>query len=110
MFKNEGKKECGEITVQEYLEWFVDHEIDCIMNHDGSPHKMETDGIEEIYMRSLDKHNIRYRPFIGDGDSASYTHRKTYSIWATAPRRKTRMRQSRDKPDGICITYAVKQK
>ena len=34
---------------------------------------METDGIEEIYMRSLDKHNIRYRPFIGDGDSASYT-------------------------------------
>ena len=35
---------------------------------------MESDGVLELYSRSIAKHGIRYRysPFIGDGDSSSY--------------------------------------
>ena len=34
---------------------------------------MELDDIELIYLRSLERHNLRYRPIIGDGDSSSYS-------------------------------------
>ena len=35
---------------------------------------MKSDGVTDIYLRSIKKHNLRYRPFIGDGDSASFSH------------------------------------
>lgn len=34
---------------------------------------MESEGVLEIYNRSLEKYNVRYNPFIGDGDSSSYS-------------------------------------
>ena len=40
---NEGKKEREEreereeMTTLQYLEWFMNHEINCLMNHDGNP-------------------------------------------------------------------------
>ena len=34
---------------------------------------MEATSIREIYHRSIKLHNIRYRPFIGDGDCASFS-------------------------------------
>ena len=34
---------------------------------------MESDGIVEIYERSIEKHGLRYLPFIGDGDSSSFS-------------------------------------
>ena len=34
---------------------------------------MESAGIIQLYERSIDKHNIRYKPFIGNGDSSSYS-------------------------------------
>ena len=67
------KKTKKEISMLEYLEWFSKHEIDCMLNHDGSAQSMEASGVMQIYQRSMEKHNIRYRPFIGDGDSSSYT-------------------------------------
>ena len=34
---------------------------------------MESAAIIQLYESSIDKHNIRYKPFIGDGDSSSYS-------------------------------------
>ena len=34
---------------------------------------MESAGVIQLYERSIDKHNICYNPFIGDGDSSSYS-------------------------------------
>ena len=33
---------------------------------------MESDGVLGLYQRSIEKHNLRYSPFIGDGDSSAY--------------------------------------
>ena len=34
---------------------------------------MEAEGTHHLYARSLEKHGIRYNPFVGDGDCKSYT-------------------------------------
>ena len=34
---------------------------------------MESSGVIQFYERSIDKHNICYNPFIGAGDSSSYS-------------------------------------
>jgi hypothetical protein len=33
---------------------------------------MESSGVMQLYKRSVEKHAIRYIPFIGDGDCSSY--------------------------------------
>ena len=33
---------------------------------------MESSGVLQLYNRSIERHKIRYIPFIGDGDSSSY--------------------------------------
>ena len=35
---------------------------------------MESTGVQRLYARSLEKHKIRYIPFIGDGDSSAYNN------------------------------------
>ena len=35
---------------------------------------MESDGVLTMYQRSIDSHNRRYHPYIGDGDSSSFTN------------------------------------
>ena len=35
---------------------------------------MESVGVQRLHARSLEKHNIRYIPFIGDGDSSAYNN------------------------------------
>ena len=66
------KRSDGLVTETEYLEWWVEHDEECLLTHESSSSAMEKDGIRLIYKRSLEKHNIRYRPYIGDGDSSSY--------------------------------------
>ena len=34
---------------------------------------MEADSVLLMYQQSLGKYGLRYRPFIGDGDSSSYS-------------------------------------
>ena len=34
---------------------------------------MEADCVEEMYQRSVQRYNIHYNPFIGDGDSSAYS-------------------------------------
>ena len=59
-------------TSQEYLELFVEHEPKCKLNYEGSSQNMETEGASILFGRSAEKHNLRYNPFIGDGDSKAY--------------------------------------
>lgn len=34
---------------------------------------MESSGVSQLYKRSIEKRKLRYIPFIGDGDSSSYS-------------------------------------
>ena len=34
---------------------------------------MEAEGVLDIYKRSVENYNVQYSPFIGDGDSSSYS-------------------------------------
>ena len=43
-----------------------------MMNHTGSSASMEADGALELFGRSVDKYNLRYNPFVGDGDSSAF--------------------------------------
>jgi hypothetical protein len=56
----------------EYLEWYIHHEPSCLLNHTGSAQSMESGGAVQLFGRSLIKHNLRYKTYIGDGDSKSY--------------------------------------
>jgi hypothetical protein len=57
---------------QDYLEWFAHHEPTCPLNHQGSAQSMEAAGAVILFQRSERLHNLRYKYFIGDGDSKSY--------------------------------------
>ncbi|EFN69934.1 hypothetical protein EAG_00287, partial [Camponotus floridanus] len=56
----------------EYEEGFVDHELHCQINHEGSAGKMEVDAVVDMFQRSESLHNVKYVNYIGDGDSKTY--------------------------------------
>ena len=45
---------------------------------------MEAEGASRLYGRSLDKHKLRYIPFVGDGDSKSYAEVQKLSPYGAA--------------------------
>ena len=47
-------------------------EHDCPINHKGSAGAMEASGIVKCFQRLVERNNVRYKKFIGDGDSSSY--------------------------------------
>lgn len=53
-----------------YQTWKDTHQ--CSINHDGSSASMETSGVLSMFKRSVDSRKLRYKTFIGDGDSSSY--------------------------------------
>ena len=53
-----------------YLSWLNSHE--CAINFDGAAGSMEKDGVISIFKRSILLYNIRYKTYIGDGDTSSY--------------------------------------
>ena len=53
-----------------YGEWRATH--DCKLNYQGSAGGMEVTGAKRIFGRSVEKHNLRYTKFLGDGDSKSF--------------------------------------
>lgn len=57
-------------TSEKYKKWKEGHR--CSINFTGSSKAMEAHGIKLLWGRSLEKHNLRYTTFIGDGDSSSY--------------------------------------
>ncbi|XP_011859766.1 PREDICTED: uncharacterized protein LOC105557195 [Vollenhovia emeryi] len=56
----------------EYELWKENHEEECSNNHEGSSGKMEVDSIIEMFSRSIQKYNVCYTNYIGDGDSKTY--------------------------------------
>ena len=56
-------------TGSKYIGWWEQHKSKCTINHSGSSDKMETDGAIEMFTRSVEKNNLQYTTFIGDGDS-----------------------------------------
>lgn len=57
----------------EYQEWWTEHKDVCSANHDGSSGKMEVDAVITMFKRSLEKYQVRFRNYIGDGDSKTYS-------------------------------------
>ena len=59
-------------TSEKYLKWKLNHAFHCGTNHVGSSGAMEVGGVKEMYERSVEKNDLRYVSFIGDGDSSTY--------------------------------------
>jgi len=56
------------------LLWQEEHKDSCTANHEGSSGKMEVDGIIEIFKRSVPQFDVKYKRYIGDGDSKTFTN------------------------------------
>ena len=54
----------------EYDLWKIDHH--CQINHEKSSGAMESSGAVDIFNRSIIKHNIIYKEYLGDGDTSSF--------------------------------------
>ena len=57
-------------TSEKYLEWQANHS--CLINHTGSSSSMESCGALNIFQRSVERYNLRYEYYLGDGDSSSF--------------------------------------
>ena len=53
-------------------EWKKKNEKTCCINHAGSSDAMEAGGAVEMFLNSIDKHNLKYTTYVGDGDSSSF--------------------------------------
>lgn len=58
--------------IEAYNEWYADHEESCTINHKGSAGKMEVVAIIEMFSRSVQKHQVKYVKYIGDGDTKTF--------------------------------------
>ncbi|GFX73736.1 uncharacterized protein TNCV_4290521 [Trichonephila clavipes] len=48
------------------------HHIFCRKNHSRSAGKMEVCGMQKTFLRSEQKHGLKYQRYIGDGDSKTF--------------------------------------
>ena len=55
-----------------YEEWKARHESVCTANFRGSSQAMEMEGALIMWRRSVEKHNMRYKFMVSDGDSKSF--------------------------------------
>lgn len=49
-----------------------EHDTSCIANYSGTSGRMESTGILDMFTKSESTYNIRYKYFLGDGDSSAY--------------------------------------
>lgn len=56
-----------------YEIWKKKHMQVCTKNHSGSASKMEVDGMLRIFSRSEESQGIRYKHYIGDGDTKTFS-------------------------------------
>ena len=52
--------------------WKDTHAPNCKVNHEGSSGAMEKEWAIEMFTRSIDKYNLCYTTYVGDGDSSSF--------------------------------------
>ena len=57
------------------------HKSECQINYHASSKSMESAGAKAMWSRSVDKHNLRYTIFVGDGDSS--THKAIKNIYGS---------------------------
>ena len=55
-----------------YKTWFQNHKDVCAINHYQSSEAMKKEAATLMFMRSIQKHNLKYTTYVGDGDSSSY--------------------------------------
>ena len=53
-----------------YERWKIDHV--CQANHPKSSGTMEAAGAIQIFTRLVEKNNLIYRDYVGDGDTSSF--------------------------------------
>lgn len=63
----------GKENSAEFEAFWDEHEEHCSANHKGSAGKMEVDGVLEMFQRSEDLHDAKYKYYIGDGDTKTFT-------------------------------------
>ena len=61
-----------DLNTPEYAEWKESH--NCPANHSGTSSSMESAGAIQIFKRSVERFNLRYTKYLGDGDSASFSN------------------------------------
>ena len=57
-------------STPEYVEWFANHQ--CTIYLVGSSGAMESAGAVKIFNRSIEKNNLIYNEYLGDGDTSSF--------------------------------------
>lgn len=63
---NEGKG----LNDEEFEEWLLEHE--CDINFAGSSPAMESEGVVVLWERSVERHNLRYRWMVSDGNNKTF--------------------------------------
>ena len=56
----------------DYATFFSEHQATCTANFSGSSQSMEGSAAVEIWKRSVERHNLVYSTYVGDGDSSSF--------------------------------------
>ena len=54
-----------------YKKWYEQHEHTCQINYRSTSNSMETFG-SKTWCRSMEKRNLMYTTYVGDGDSAAH--------------------------------------
>ena len=62
----------SEIGTEKYVEWLENHETECQKNHEGAAGKMEVDAVIEMFSRSEETYEVKYKYYIGDGDTKTF--------------------------------------
>ena len=52
--------------------WKKEHAKVCCINHAGSADSMEVQATLEMFLRSIERYNLRYTTYVGDGDSSAF--------------------------------------
>ena len=72
-------KKCAQCTAWEsrrgtdaFEEFMSTHENECEINHEGSAGAMEVKGVVTCFSSSVEKYNLRYTQYLGDGDTKSF--------------------------------------
>jgi len=52
--------------------WKKEHAKVCCINHTGSAGSMEVQATLEMFLRSIERYNLRYTTYVGDGDSSAF--------------------------------------
>ena len=55
-----------------FEEFMYTHENECEINHEGSAGAMEAKGVVTCFSSSVEKYNLRYTQYLGDGDTKSF--------------------------------------